>query len=248
MAIQQLAWAVPRPVAAWIPNEREGQIVGGTPAHADATSESCMTLRTHGLRQGLGWVVRQEAELRYPRAAHTRPRDRIGQLYPDCLVAIGVPDPVNEPYDLTVLGTPPVLVIEIVSRRTRRKDKGPKVRAYAEMGIPEYVIFDPRPRKGLELRGYRLAGPGRYAAIPPAQEGGLWLSSIDLRAAGEWYPEARRGGRLRFHTRTGEPLLHPDEEAAQRLDKRERRQRAEARSARLQALLARHGIADDEPE
>jgi Uma2 family endonuclease len=261
MAIQQLAWAVPRPVTVWIPNEREGQILGGVPSHADATTEACKTLRTHARRQGLDWLVRQENDLRYVRATYTRPRDRIGTLYPDCLVAIGVHMPFDDPYDLTLIATPPVLVIEFISRRTRRKDYGSKVEAYAQMGILEYVTFDPRPRKKLELHGRRLVGPGRYQEIPHAPEGGLWLSSIDLRVVGEPPPGPYEGARLRFYTRTGERLLHTDEEAALRLAERERRaqaeeeaqgeregrQRAEARVARLQALLAEHGIADDDP-
>jgi Uma2 family endonuclease len=254
MAIQQLPWAVPRAVQVWIPNEREGQILGGVPSHSDATTETCKPLRTHSERLGLGWLVRQENELRYLRATYSRLWDRIGTLYPDCLVAIGVEMSFDDPYDLPRIGVPPVLVIEIISKKTRRKDIGTKVQAYAQMGIFEYVTFDPRPRKRLEMHGYRLAGPGQYATIPFAVEGGLWLSSIDLRVVGEAPPDQWHGARLRFYTRTGERLLHTDEEAALRLEEQERRREAErgrdaamARAARLEALLAEHGIAEDEP-
>jgi Uma2 family endonuclease len=262
MAIQQRPWAVSHAVQVWVPNEREGQILGGTQTHADATTDTCKPLRTYALRHGLGWVVRQETELLYQRTTYTRPRDRIGAFYPDCLVAIGVQDPIDAPYDLTRIGMPPVLVIEIISRRTWRRDVGLKVQAYAQMGIYEYVTFDPRPRKNLELRGYHLAGPGQYQAIVQDAEGGLWLSSIDLRVIGERRPDLWPDAKLRFSTRTGEKLLHTDEEAARRLEaeaqrqeaeqtaalEQARRHEAEARAARLQALLAEHGLSADEAE
>jgi hypothetical protein len=283
MAIQQRPWAASHSVQVWVPNEREGQILGGTPTHADATTETCMALRTHSERLGLGWLVRQENELRYLRATYSRPRDRVGTLFPDCLVAIGVQMPFNDPYDLTRIGVPPALVIEIISKKTRARDVGLKVQAYAQMGVYEYVTFDPRPRKGLELHGYRLAGPGQYQAILPAAEGGLWLSSIDLRVIGEWRPVRLSGGRLRFFTRAGDYLLHTDQEAAGRLEaerrvvleqarrqeaeqqaaqeqagrqeaerraglEQARRLQAETRAARLQALLAEHGITAGDEE
>jgi hypothetical protein len=271
MALQHSAPIYPMAVSVWIPNEVEGQILGGIQAHVDATQDACLPLRAHSDRHGLGWLVRQEGELRYLRAVYTRPRDRIGTLYPDCLVAVGVEVEYNDAYDLTRIGTPPLLVIEIISKKTRRKDVGAKVIAYAQMGIREYVTFDPRPRKKLELRGYRLVGPGVYGPIAPEPDGGLWLASVGLHAQGEWGAEGQ--GRLRFTTRTGERLLHVEEEAAARLEaerarleaerarleaergwrqaeataeeERQRRREAEEHVARLQALLDRHGIGTD---
>ena len=251
MAIQHSASIYPRVVSVWIPNEVEGQILGGTQTHVDATQDACIPLRAYSLQQGLDWLVRQEGELRYLRAAYTRPQDRIGTLYPDSLVAIGVQFPYDEPYDLTQIGIPPVLIVEIISRKTRQRDIGAKVQAYAQMGVGEYVTFDPRPRKDLELQGFRLTGSGQYQAIPPAAEGGLWLMSIGLRVTREWAADGSRG-RLRFFTRDGDRLLHVEEEAARRLEaertvREERRLRAQAeeRAARLQVLLTEHGIASD---
>jgi hypothetical protein len=252
MAIERIPARLPFSVSVWIPNEREGQILGGTRTHSLVTQGVCQPIETYAHRQGLDWLVRQETEIRYPRAVYTRPQDRIGQLYPDCLVAAGVDLDDNEPYDLLAVGKPPILVVEIISKRTQRKDREGKVVAYAEMGIEEYVTFDPRPRKGLELRGYRLAGPGRYAPIPPAAEGGIWLGSVGLRAVGERAPDRRRANRLRLYTPTGEPLLFADEEAALRLEERDARLQAErerdealARAARLEALLAERGMSPD---
>jgi hypothetical protein len=266
MAIERIPARLPFAVTVWIPDEREGQILGGTQTHVEATVGTCFPLRTHARRLGLDWLVQQEGEIRYPRAVYSRPQDRIGQLYPDCLVAVGVELDDSEPYDLLKIGRPPILVVEIISKKTGRKDREGKVTAYAEMGIQEYATFDPRPRKGLELRGYRLAGPGRYAAIPPAAEGGIWLGSVGLRAVGERGADRRRANRLRLYTPEGLPLLFPDEEAALRVqaeramdEERSARLRAEqerdlaeqergdavARTAYLEALLAKHGIAPE---
>jgi Uma2 family endonuclease len=274
MAIQHLPPVYPSAVTVWIPNEMEGQILGGTQTHISAAQETSLPLVLYARRTGLDWLVRQEGELRYQRAVYTRPRDRIGQLYPDCLVAVGVPDPVDAPYDLPHIGIPPVLVIEIISKKTRRKDISTKVQAYAQMGILEYVTFDPRPRKKLELRGYRLAAPGQYQAIPLAPEGGLWLVGVGLRVVGERSSAWWQGNRLRFYSRAGERLLYSEEEADRRMTaeqerdaatqateaerdrrlqaergehgERERRLQAEARAASMADLLARHGIASEE--
>ncbi|MGH2344272.1 MAG: Uma2 family endonuclease, partial [Chloroflexota bacterium] len=123
------------------------------------------------------------------------------------------------------------LVVEIISPKTAGKDMGPKRAAYAEMGVVEYVTFDPRPRKRLELRGYRLSEQGRYVEIASAG-GGLWLGTVGLRIEAEPPNQVFRGPLLRLVTRTGVHLLHIDEEA-EALDA------AENEIARLRQLLDR---------
>jgi hypothetical protein len=117
------------------------------------------------------------------------------------------------------LGKPPAFVLEILSKETARNDQDPvkgKLGAYTEMGVQEYVTFDPRPRKRLALKGYRLVGPGAYVEISPAPEGGLWLETLHLRVTAEpGSTRPARAPRLRFYTADGEPLLHEDEEVAQ---------------------------------
>jgi Uma2 family endonuclease len=41
----------------------------------------------------------------------------------------------------------PDLVVEVISDYTRRRDIGPKLRAYAKHGVREYWIVDPRDRR-----------------------------------------------------------------------------------------------------
>lgn len=52
---------------------------------------------------------------------------------------------------------PPDLVVEILSRSTRGRDRGIKMRLYAAAGIPHYWIVDPSTRT---LEAYRLGEQG----------------------------------------------------------------------------------------
>ena len=258
MAIEIRVPSIPSwTVSTYVPNEREGQILGCSQAHYAAGGVFGETLRVRANRQGLTWLVRAETELLYVRSNRS-----IGAFYPDVLFAPGVELDDQEPYDMRTVGRPPSLVVEITSSRTARKDSGPKRAAYAEMGVTEYLTFDPRPRKRLEMHGYRLAGQGMYREIPPAPEGGLWLATISLRVEAEPPAQPGRGPLLRLITREGKRLLHGDEEvdardaaererdaaererdAAERERDAERRARvaAEAEITRLRALLERAG-------
>ncbi|MGH2345927.1 MAG: Uma2 family endonuclease, partial [Chloroflexota bacterium] len=164
----------------------------------------------YSLREGKGWLVRAETELRYPRTDGTT-----GVFYHDVLVAPDVRIDPEAPYEVRAVGKPPALVVEVLSKKTARKDVGPKLLAYAELGVQEYVTFDPRSRRQRELRGYRLVGR-RYVSIPPASEGGLWLRTIGLRMEAEAPRDAFEGPLLRLTTREGRRLLLADEEAAAR--------------------------------
>ena len=135
-------------------------------------------------------------------------------------------------------------MVEIASKRTVRRDVGPKRQAYAELGVAEYLTFDPRHGQGPALHGYRLVGQGRYQEIPPTAEGGLWLASIGLWVRAKEPIKALDGPLLRLTTRTGERLLHLEEEAEAREAaekgwdaERQAREAAEAEIARLRALL-----------
>ncbi|HXT36463.1 MAG TPA: Uma2 family endonuclease, partial [Chloroflexota bacterium] len=114
---------------------------------------------------------------------------------------------------------------------------GPKRAAYAELGVTEYVTFDPRPRKQMELHGYRLESPGSYREIAPEAEGGLWLATVGLRVMAEASDHPFRGPLLRLSTREGERLLHIDEETEAR--RAAETERDAERWARLTAERAR---------
>lgn len=90
----------------------------------------------------------------------------IGVFMPDC-------EPVQPDYvivlashadiirDRRVYGVPD-LILEVLSPGTADYDEGVKLQAYANAGVPEYVIIDPAKRT---LTHYRLAEPGRYDKI-----------------------------------------------------------------------------------
>jgi Uma2 family endonuclease len=198
-------------VTTYVPNERETQTLGGSQTHASAALNLFQTLRTYAARLGVLWLVRFEAELRYPRANGTT-----GTFYPDVFMAPDVEIDNERPYVLSEVGRPPALVVEIASDKTVRRDVGPKRQAYAEMGVEEYVTFDPRDGMHLALRGYRLVSQGHYRDIPAAPEGGLWLNTVGLRVQAEEPIRALDGPLLRLTTRAGERLLHSDEEAEAR--------------------------------
>ncbi|HEY8283947.1 MAG TPA: Uma2 family endonuclease [Chloroflexota bacterium] len=208
-------------VSTYVPNERETQILGGNEAHCDAGITFSRALRTHATREGMVWVVRFESELRYRRTDGTT-----GVFYPDMLMASDLRLDPHGHYDVETVGRPPAFVLEILSKKTARKDVGVKLLAYGELGVEEYLTFDPRPGKHCELHGYRLAGR-RYREIPPDPEGGVWLNTIGLRVAADAAPRPFTGPRLRLSTREGRRLLYLDEEAEALYAAEDARQAAE---------------------
>jgi Uma2 family endonuclease len=133
-----------------------------------------------------------------------RKGDPSAALAPDVLLARGVTK-WDRPNYLLWEETPPTLVVEVTSRKTRGEDRGKKKEVYERIGVEEYVLFDPygdwlRPR----LQGFRLEG-GRYQPIVPAGDGSLAsrTTGLILRPEGE---------RLRlFDPAAGKPLLWTDE-------------------------------------
>ena len=240
------------PVYTRIPDEHEGDILSTTDDHFTIVAAIRGDLERHARHEGLAWLLRAAAPIRDPRADGS-----IGSLYPDILLAHGVAVPGYGPYRSLEVGKPPELLIEILSKETARKDeddvKG-KRRVYAEMGVFEYLTFDPRPRKKLALHGYRLARIGQYAEIVPASGGGVWLESIGLRVMAETADRGRdRGPLLRFYRPDGSPVPHVWEEAdareqaeqeRQRAD-RERRQAEQARQVERRARLRAERERDD---
>jgi Uma2 family endonuclease len=162
---------------------------------------------------------------------------------PDVLLAKGVAK-WDRPNYLLWEETPPSLIVEVTSRKTRREDQRDKKDIYERIGVEEYVLFDPygdylRPR----LQGYRLEG-GCYQPILPAADGSLEsrTTGLTLRPEGE---------RLRLvHTATGEPLLWTDElegalqrSEATRVQAESRAAEAEARAVAAEARAAEEAAA-----
>jgi Uma2 family endonuclease len=80
--------------------------------------------------QGLGYVYHPKAVFRVRREL---------ELEPDLMVRQPHPDPGGGPWETAPR---PILVAEVASPSTRRRDRGRKRELYMEQGIPEYWIVD----------------------------------------------------------------------------------------------------------
>ncbi len=77
---------------------------------------------------------------------------------------------------------PADLVVELVSDDSVDRDRIAKLGEYEVAGVPEYWLFDPRPRRRT-TEFYQLAADGRYKAVSPDADGryhspalpGFWL-------------------------------------------------------------------------
>ena len=147
---------------------------------------------------------------------------------PDVFVVFGVEDHPRMSYKTWEEGKGPDFVLEVASPNTWEEDVREKPGIYAELGVQEYFLFDPRGEHlAPRLQGYRLV-EGRYERLPAVEsiDRMLTLTSevlgLELRAKGE---------EMRFHdSATGETLLSYGEEHAAR-------RAAEARVAELEARM-----------
>jgi Uma2 family endonuclease len=164
------------------------------------------------------------------------PRNNRAFLVPDVFVAACPrPDPVPDSFCLWRHG-PLLLVVEIGSDSSLKRDQGPKLEEYAEGLRPdEYLFFD--ADHGV-LRLHRRTDLG-YVEVQPDAEGRVWSEGAQAGFRIE-------GDHLRLFDAEGEPLLFPAEIDLQRriaerraeAAERERDELAE-RMAALEAELAR---------
>lgn len=85
-------------------------------------------------------------------------------VQPDFLIVLK--ENVGIIYDGRIRGVPD-LIVEVLSPGSVDYDEGVKLEAYANAGVPEYAVIDPRERK---LRLYALREPGTYH--PPREFSG----------------------------------------------------------------------------
>jgi Uma2 family endonuclease len=87
----------------------------------------------------------------------------------------------------------PDLAIEVISRASVRYDRSEKLRGYAEIGVPEYWIFDPERRT---LERFLLEPTGTYgepgvltgdATFAPPTFPGLVLDLAELWRLPDWF-------------------------------------------------------------
>lgn len=66
------------------------------------------------------------------------------RVSPDVLVVLGCPKGKRKTYKVWEEGKVPDLVVEVTSRKTRKRDQGFKKELYEQLGVREYLQFDPR--------------------------------------------------------------------------------------------------------
>ena len=154
-------------------------------------------------------------------------------IAPDVFVARGVPkERDRDVYLLWREGKVPCFVLEVTSKTTRDEDQRSKKSRYAQLGVEEYFLFDPRseylhPR----FQGLLLTG-GAYQPLRPASDGGLTSRTLGIT----FKPEGRS---LRMaDAKTGRLLLTYEEWKA----------KAEAAEARAEAESAARRAAEKRAE
>lgn len=176
-------------------------------------------------------------------------------VVPDLFVVLDCdPDPPRRVFKTWEEGCVPNFVLEVTSSSTRRKDESTKPGIFMDIGVGEYVMYDPTgDYLDPPLRMLRLVD-GRYVAVEPDAEGrllseelGIVLRLVDgalelrdaetdevLRPAVEVEREWRLAERA---AREALEAAHAEERAAHGAE-RQAREAAEAELERLRERLA----------
>lgn len=151
------------------------------------------------------------------------------RVAPDVMVVFGVEPGGRDSYKVWEEGEVPRVVFEMTSKGTQQEDQIFKRRLYAQIGVEEYWLFDPKG-EWLEspLMGYRLAGDD-YVPITDSCSQALGLRlQVEEKLIGF------------TNLTTGERLLAPGELSQELVQERhkveEERQRAERLREQLRAL------------
>ncbi len=168
-----------------------------------------------GRRGGRGVYVASELAVYYPAAR---------RFAPDLLVVFDVDPHARTKWVVSHEGRGLDFVLEVHHGGDRKKDAETNVRRYAELGIPEYFVFDLARAR---LYGHRLPSPDARAYVPILPQGGRHSSeALELDLGVE-------GGRLRFYAGNA-PILETGEwveRLAGMLDDVQRRVEDEGRRA-----------------
>lgn len=160
-------------------------------------------------------------------------------LSPDIFVAFGVRSGSRDLFKIWE-EQPPSFVLEITSETTRREDECTKRQRYAQWGVEEYFLYDPRAEwVKPPLQGFRLHGR-RYRRMPecvlPNGKRGLECRTLELYL---WL----RDGELRLYEPvSARDLPTPEEEGAARELAEER---LDAQIGSAKAAEARAKAADE---
>ena len=182
----------------------------------------------------------------YPEKGNSR-----NKIAPDVLVAFGIGTHKRSSYFVWEEGKPPDWVLEVASPGTEAEDRGTKRRKYAEMGVPEYWMFDAKgdvyPSGTPRLQGLKLVN-GEYRPLKSRLVDGKRMIrsevlGLDVRVEDELLrfrdvatgKDIRHRGEIeadeeRAHAATGRAQAQARQEAAQRKTAEAHAQRESARA------------------
>ncbi len=219
--VQTATWATTYRVPNTLPSDTEQSVVG-TQWHQDARDQLSDMLRDVAERRGASWGVCEEIALiglQHEDGTDYDPK-------PDVMVLRRpLPRGSLASVRLDQVGAP-LFIAEIASNATKGNDQGEKRAAYAAVGVPEYLVFDPDgDLLSAPLLAWYLEGT-TYMPWQPAADG-WWHSralEVSFRPA-QPYIEVRdrdgtvlaTSGAVRRHARALERRLHELEEAVRRL-------------------------------
>jgi len=158
----------------WLPADTEESVVG-TEWHQEAGGALAAMLRISAERQGVGWDACEEIEL-----SDLFHED--GSPYPARPDVMVLARPLDKGRAATTIAESgvPLFIAEIASRSTVRNDLEGKRIAYAAIGVPEYIVFDPSERLlggGRVVEARRLPAPDARVYVPWSPEpDGEWRS------------------------------------------------------------------------
>ena len=188
------------------------------------------------LRNDLGLHLQHEpnAVLEGNHFIYYRPGDKSGCVAPDVYVMLDHVWTCRSPYRIWVEGKVPDFVLEVISPKSKIRNRVDKKALYSKLGVQEYFVFQPNEaRPGERLVGYRLWGGEYVELVPdprlgPERELRSETLGVSLRVAGPLI-------RVRNLETRKDYLSHED------LDKvaEKERVRADAEKARADAAEAR---------
>ena len=141
-----------------------------TDEHETIAARLAAILTPYVRDQGLGLVYRPKAVMRF----------RGSEVEPDLMVRREHPDRRGNDSDWTRAPIP-ILVVEIASPHTRRRDREAKRELYHEAGVPEYWIIDPETREVIVIcQGSQRVEAERVTWAPSGATAPLTIDVAEL--------------------------------------------------------------------
>jgi Uma2 family endonuclease len=171
---QATAWTTYRVPDALLSDTEESVV--GTEWHQEAIGALADMLREVARRRGASGGVCEGIALLGLQHVNGTPYDP----HPDVMVLRRpLPSGRMSSIPLSEAGAP-LFVAEAASASTVRNDVGEKRQAYAAIGVPEYLVFDPDGELlPTVIRAWRLAG-GAYVPWEPQADGTWYSASLEV--------------------------------------------------------------------